>query len=53
MICDEVNTFFVADAIRPMIIGGFRHDYLNSELWIDSASHVILGGTRLIKNGFS
>jgi len=49
---DDENTFFIADTIRPMIIGGFRHDYFNQELWIDSAAHVILGGTRLTKNGF-
>ena len=49
---DGENTFFIADTIRPMIVGGFRHDYLNQELWIDSAAHVILGGTRLTKNGF-
>ena len=49
---DEENTFFITETVRPMIIGGFRHDYLNQELWIDSAAHVILGGTRLIKNGF-
>ena len=49
---DGENTFFTADTVRPMIIGGFRHDYLNQELWIDSAAHVILGGTRLTKNGF-
>jgi len=46
------NTFFVPAHLRERIIGGFRHDYLNQECWIDSASHVLLGGSRLIQRNF-
>ena len=45
---DEENSFFVSEEIRPRVIGGFRHDYFNSEAWIDAAGHILLGGARLI-----
>lgn len=46
---DENNVFFVRPDLREEIIGGFRHDYMNQEAWIDAAAHFILGGTRILK----
>jgi len=43
------NTFFVPAEIRPKVIGGFRHDYLNQEAWIDGAGHFLLGGVRFLR----
>ncbi len=44
---DQENTFFIREEIRPKVIGGFRHDYLTVEAWIDAAGHVLLGVSRL------
>lgn len=41
------NTFFVKDNIKEQILGGFRHDNLNQEVWIDATAHVLIGATRL------
>lgn len=38
-------------ASRAIDPGAFRHDYFNSECWIDAASHVLLGGARLLTAG--
>ena len=45
---NEENSFFVPEAIRPKIIGAFRHDYFNPDAWIDAAGHIFLGGAMLI-----
>lgn len=44
------NDFWVNDAIRKKAQGGLRHDALNPELWIDSASHFIIAGTAYLLN---
>jgi len=49
----EGNAFFISEEIKRKIIGGFRHDYFNQEVWIDSAGHFILGGARFLKQGKS
>lgn len=41
------NTFFVKSDIAEKILGGFRHDNLNQEVWIDSTAHVLIGASRL------
>jgi AMMECR1 domain-containing protein len=45
------NTFFIPAANRAKILGGFRHDALNQEVWIDASAHVLLGGARLLSAG--
>lgn len=40
------NTFFVPKEIRQRILGAFRHDYFNTEAWIDAVGHILLGATR-------
>lgn len=45
----ESNDYFVEPAFRNRIRGGLRHDHANSEAWIDSAGHFLLGISRLIK----
>ena len=45
---DTENSFFVSKQVQPVIIGGFRHDYLNQEVWIDAAGHFLLGGAALM-----
>lgn len=47
---DKETTFFVPAENRSKVIGGFRHDYLNHEAWIDAAGHMLLGGARLLKS---
>ena len=44
----EDNAYFVAPAFRSRIHGGLRHDHANSEAWIDSAGHFLLGIARII-----
>lgn len=43
----EENAYFMDPAIRGKVLGGFRHDALNSEVWSDAAAHVLVGGARL------
>ncbi|MBP6889303.1 MAG: AMMECR1 domain-containing protein [Candidatus Moranbacteria bacterium] len=46
---NEENTFFVKPEHREKILGGFRHDVFNQEVWIDSSAHVLLGGARILE----
>lgn len=39
---------FVLPANRTSVIGGIRHDYWNTEVWTDSASHTHLALTRFL-----
>ncbi|TSC54651.1 MAG: hypothetical protein LiPW30_117 [Parcubacteria group bacterium LiPW_30] len=43
------NTFFVKNNIREKILGGFRHDNLNQEVWIDATAHILIGASLLKK----
>jgi AMMECR1 domain-containing protein len=43
------NTFFVKEDVKGKILGGFRHDNLNQEVWIDATAHVLIGASRLKK----
>lgn len=43
------NSYFVPEKNLGKVIGGFRHDYFNTDLWIDSAGHFILTVTRFLK----
>lgn len=43
------NSYFIKKEIREKIIGGFRHDDTNQDVWIDSASHFLIGAARLIQ----
>ncbi len=43
------NTFFVKPGNREKILGGFRHDVSNQEVWIDASAHVLIGGARLLR----
>ncbi|OHA18390.1 MAG: hypothetical protein A2664_04935 [Candidatus Taylorbacteria bacterium RIFCSPHIGHO2_01_FULL_46_22b] len=44
----EDSLYFADPAFRKKAIGGFRHDHANTEAWIDSASHFLLGAARLL-----
>ncbi|MDO8566515.1 MAG: AMMECR1 domain-containing protein [Candidatus Moranbacteria bacterium] len=45
---NEGNMYFVPEERKPRIIGGFRHDALNQEVWVDASSHILIGGARLL-----
>lgn len=45
---DSESMYFIPSYMRPLAIGGFRHDYFNHECWIDAAGHVLLGTARII-----
>jgi len=47
----DQNTFFVEKDFKKWVIGGFRHDYCNADLWSDAASHYILGASRYLRSG--
>ena len=42
------SLYFTAIPFREKVAGGFRHDYANTEAWIDSASHFLIGAARLL-----
>jgi AMMECR1 domain-containing protein len=45
---DTDTTYFVPDPQkRRTLIGGFRHDALNQQAWIDAAAHFLIGAARL------
>ncbi len=47
----EQSTYSVSSQIeKNKVIGGFRHDYFNPELWIDSAGHFILAASRFLNS---
>lgn len=43
------NTFFVKPEYREKILGGFRHDVFNQEVWTDASSHVLLGSSQILQ----
>ncbi len=43
------NTFFVSPEHRGKILGGFRHDVFNQEVWTDASAHVLLGGAQILR----
>ena len=43
------NAFFVRPEHRKKVLGGFRHDVFNQEVWIDASSHVLLGSSRILQ----
>ncbi len=43
------NSYFIPERNNDFVLGGFRHDYFNSDLWIDSAGHFLLGASRFLK----
>ncbi len=43
------NTFFIKNDIKEKILGGFRHDNLNQEVWIDATAHILIGASLLRK----
>ncbi len=43
------NSYFVPQKNLVKTIGGFRHDYFNPDIWIDSAGHFLLGVSRFLK----
>lgn len=45
----EDSSYFVPKETRAKFLGGFRHDMLNADAWIDAAGHIVLGGARLKK----
>ncbi len=44
---NDANTYFVSPAVRPRLIGGIRHDFVNPEAWIDSVGHFLLALSRI------
>jgi len=45
---DDQNLFFVVQSRRDLLRGAFRHDYQNTDAWIDAAGHVLLGLSRIM-----
>jgi hypothetical protein len=39
--------WFIPLEYRGKVLGSFRHDYINTEAWVDSVAHVLLGASRL------
>ncbi len=46
----EENAFFVSKRYQSRLLGGFRHDALNQDVWIDASAHVLLGGARVLRH---
>ena len=44
----EDSLYFTDPSFKGRVKGGFRHDHANTEAWIDSASHFLLGAARLL-----
>ncbi|MCX6813568.1 MAG: hypothetical protein NTV77_03805 [Candidatus Azambacteria bacterium] len=44
------NSYFIPEKNLNSVFGGFRHDYLNPDLWIDSAAHFILAVSRFLNH---
>lgn len=42
------NTYFIPQKNSEIILGGFRHDAFNHEVWVDASAHVLIGGVRLL-----
>jgi AMMECR1 domain-containing protein len=42
------NSYFIDEKYRHRLLGGFRHDALDQDAWIDAAAHVVLGGIRIL-----
>jgi hypothetical protein len=43
------NAYFIPQKNLDLALGGFRHDYFNPDLWVDSAGHLLLAVSRLLK----
>jgi hypothetical protein len=43
------NVFFVKPEYHEKILGGFRHDVFNQEVWTDASSHVLLGSSQILQ----
>ena len=41
------STFFIPTEHRGRVMGGLRHDYYDTDAWIDAAGHLLLGLARL------
>lgn len=46
----EENLYFADESFKKNSIGGLRHDLANTEAWIDSAAHYLLGISRLVRH---
>ncbi len=44
------NSYCVPKEHLELVIGGFRHDNFNSDLWIDSVGHLLLSASRFLKS---
>lgn len=44
----EDSLYFAEPSFRKRVVGGFRHDHANTEAWIDSAAHFLLGAARIL-----
>ncbi len=47
---DSENAYFVDDHHQNLVLGGFRHDMLDQNVWIDASGHIIIGGVRWLKH---
>ncbi|GEM_PF-1119764 len=36
------GVYFVLEPLQQIVVGGFRHDYQNASLWIDSSAHYLI-----------
>lgn len=45
----EATLYHIPPHMRTKLMGGFRHDDLNREAWIDGAAHIIIAGARYLK----
>ncbi|MEX2013346.1 MAG: AMMECR1 domain-containing protein [Parcubacteria group bacterium] len=42
------SLYFTDPSFKTKVAGGFRHDHANTEAWIDSAAHFLLGAAYLL-----
>ncbi len=43
------SAFFIPTEHRQRVFGGLRHDYFDTDAWIDAAGHLLLGLARLAR----
>lgn len=42
------SAYFIPLKARDTTLGGLRHDYLNTQMWIDGSAHLLIGASRCI-----
>ncbi|HWO07133.1 MAG TPA: AMMECR1 domain-containing protein [Candidatus Paceibacterota bacterium] len=44
------SAYFVSKDVVPRLLGGFRHDWSNTDAWIDTAGHCLIAAARLFQH---